>query len=98
MRRVWETGEAEPAARISFATPELMRDTLTAQRWAILRAMVGQGTLTIREIARRVGRDIKPVHADVLALLEEGILDRSARGQAELSYEAVLLDFSFPAA
>jgi len=30
--------------------------------------MTGQGTLSIREVARRVGRDVKAVRADVTAL------------------------------
>lgn len=98
VRQVWHSGVAEPVARISFATPELLWRTLTARRWAILRAMAGQGPMTIREIARRVGRDIKPVHADVQALLEAGVLDRSARGQAEFPYEAIHVDFTLEAA
>ena len=41
---------------ISFATVELLWKVLTAKRWDILRAMTGQGEMTIREIARRVGQ------------------------------------------
>ena len=32
-------------ARISFASEELLWKVLTAKRWALLRAMTGQGTL-----------------------------------------------------
>ena len=35
--------------------------------------------LSIREAARRVGRDVKAVHGDVTALLKEGVIDRSGR-------------------
>ena len=42
--------------------------------------MAGQGGLSIREIARRVGRDVKAVHGDVRALIEAGLLDRDAAG------------------
>ena len=45
--------------RISFATPGLLWKVFTAQRWELLKAMAGQGPLTIREVARRVGRDVK---------------------------------------
>jgi predicted transcriptional regulator len=40
-------------ARISFATEDLLWKTLTPKRWAILKLMAGQGSMAIREIARR---------------------------------------------
>src|ERR1019366_3118637 len=55
--------------RISFATPELLFNILTAKRWELIRMMTGAGPLTIREAARRVDRDVKGVHGDVHALL-----------------------------
>jgi predicted transcriptional regulator len=63
-------------ARISFATPELLWKVLTAKRWDLLKVLAGQDPLAIREIARRLGRDVKAVHGDVHALLDAGLLDR----------------------
>ena len=81
------------AARISFATPELLWQVLTAKRWEILRAMAGAGPLGIREIARRVERDVKAVHADVHALLKAGILSKTPEGSMSFQYDAVHVDF-----
>lgn len=64
-------------ARISFATPELLWKVLTAKRWEVLKAMAGRGPLTIREVAGRLGRDVKAVHGDVHALINAGLLDRT---------------------
>jgi len=50
------------AARISFATPELLFQLMTTKRWELIRTMAGAGPLTIRETARRVDRDVKGVH------------------------------------
>ena len=36
---------------------------MTARRWALIRTITGAGPLTIREIARRVHRDVKPCTA-----------------------------------
>jgi len=63
-------GEAQ-GAHISFASVELLWQTLTAKRWEILKAMTGQGPLTIREVARRVERDVKAVHGDIHLWLVE---------------------------
>jgi phosphomannomutase len=60
--------------------------------------MTGAGPLALREIARRVGRDIKGVHTDVHALLGAGVLNRTESGAFEFPYEAVHVDFTLRAA
>ena len=77
---------------ISFLTIEQMWKTLSPKRTAILQAMVGQGPLSIREVARRVGRDVKAVHGDVTTLIKTGVIDRQDRG-VEFPYDAVHVDF-----
>jgi predicted transcriptional regulator len=85
-------------ARISFATPELLWRVLTPKRWDLLRAMAGQGPMTIRETARRIGRDVKAVHGDVRALLEAGLIDRDEDGRIVFRFDAVHVDFTLHAA
>ena len=80
-------------AFISFESVEVLWKALTAKRWEILQAMTGQGRLSIREVARRVDRDVKSVHTDVTALIIAGILDQSSRG-VEFPYDAVHVDFT----
>lgn len=80
-------------AFISFISVELLWKVLTAKRWEILHAMTGQGELSIREIARRVGRDVKAVHGDITALIHAGVLDRTENG-VEFPYDAVHVDFT----
>ncbi len=86
--------QADAGAFISFATVGLLWKVLTAKRWDILRAMTGEGELTIREVARRVGRDVKAVHGDVTALLDAGVIDRTENGQVVFPYDAVHVDFT----
>ena len=85
-------------ARISFATPELLWKVLTAKRWEVLKAMAGQGPLTIREVARRVERDVKAVHGDVHALLAAGLLERTDNNQVSFPFEAIRVEFTLRAA
>ena len=96
--RVWKTGKAEKAARISFATPELLWQVLTAKRWELLKALCGAGSVSIREAARRVGRDVKAVHTDVTALLNAGILERAEGGGIVFPFEVVKVEFILQAA
>jgi predicted transcriptional regulator len=92
------TDRADECARISFATPELLWSVLTAKRWELLKALCGAGTVSIREAARRVGRDVKAVHGDVTALLNAGILQRVKGGGIEFPYDSVRVDFTLSAA
>jgi predicted transcriptional regulator len=96
--RVWKTGKPEKSARISFASPDLLWKVLTAKRWALLKALCGAGPVSIREAARRVGRDVKAVHSDVTALLKAGVLDRAEGGGVLFPYEAVKVEFLLRAA
>lgn len=96
--RAWKTGKAQKTARISFATPELLWKVLTEKRWELLKALCGAGPMSIREAARRVGRDVKAVHGDVTALLNAGVLDRTAGGQIVFPFEAVKVEFLLQAA
>jgi predicted transcriptional regulator len=96
--RVWKAGKREKAARITFATPELLWKVLTAKRWQLLKTMCGAGPLSIREAARRVGRDVKAVHTDVTALLNTGVLDRVEDGRVIFPFDSVKVEFLLHAA
>jgi predicted transcriptional regulator len=54
--------------------------------------------VSIREAARRVGRDVKAVHGDVTALLKVGVLERAEGGGIVFPYEAVKVAFLLQAA
>ena len=94
----WKTGKPQKSARISFATPELLWQVLTAKRWELLKALCGAGPVSIREAARRVKRDVKAVHGDVVALLNAGLLDRAKNGGVVFPFEAVKVEFLLQAA
>ncbi len=80
-------------AHLSFASPELLWKVLSVKRWELLKAMTGQEAMTIRGIARLVGRDVKAVHADVHALLDAGVLDRTEAGKIAFPYDAIRVEF-----
>ncbi|HRP76958.1 MAG TPA: DNA-binding protein [Rhodocyclaceae bacterium] len=96
--RAWETGKPQRSARISFATPELLWKVLTEKRWQLLKVLCGAGPVSIREAARRVGRDVKAVHGDVTVLLNAGVLHRTEDGQIIFPFEAVKVEFLLQAA
>jgi predicted transcriptional regulator len=85
-RAFWE-------AVISFETPALLFKVLTQKRWELLSMMTGAGPLPLREVARRVGRDVKAVHGDVHALLDVGILQKTEEGRIVFPFDAIRVNF-----
>jgi predicted transcriptional regulator len=83
---------------ISFASPELLFKVISGKRWDLLKTMTGAGPLAIREIARRLHRDVKAVHGDVQSLLKAGILEKTAEGTISFPFDAVHIDFMLKAA
>ena len=94
----WKSGRQQKSARISFASPELLWKVLTAKRWELLKALCGAGPVSIREASRRVERDVKSVHGDVIALSKAGLLNRTQSGGVEFPYEAIKVEFLLQAA
>lgn len=83
---------------ISFESPTLLFKVLTGKRWELLDMMTGTGAMSIREAARRLGRDVKNVHSDVKALLNAGLLQKNENGGIEFPYDAIQVNFTLKAA
>ena len=88
-------GEAQ-GARITFPTVELLWKVVTPKRLEILRALTGGETVSIREVARRVERDVKAVHGDVRALVSAGLVEDTGAG-VRFGYGAVRVEFTLRA-
>ncbi|SDG33987.1 transcriptional regulator [Pelagibacterium luteolum] len=86
-------GKANTATpTLNFASYEDMHRVLAPARLAIVKVLAGQGTLSIREVARRVDRDVQAVHRDVTTLITAGVIDRSEKG---ISFPYANIHFEF---
>ncbi len=65
--------------------------TVTIERdgWAALREAARRG---LRELARRLGRDVRRVHEDVTTLTELGLIERTDRGGVVCPYDDIHVD------
>ena len=82
---------------VNFASYDDMHKVFAPSRLAIVKALAGQGTLPIREVARRVDRDVQAVHRDVTILINAGIVDRRAR-DVEFPYGRLHFEYDVEAA
>ena len=84
--------------KLSFASPELFFSKLTANRWALVNALQGSGEMGVREVARKVERDVRRVHDDLQVLLEIGLIEKTAEGKVLCPYADIHMDMHMRAA
>jgi len=77
---------------LNFESPGAFFSHLTERRWAMVNALQGHGEMAVRELARRVGRDVKRVHEDAQALIELGLIERTDTGGLLCPFAQVHID------
>ena len=83
---------------LNFESPGHFFGRLSEKRWEVVRAAQGKGELSVRELARAVGRDVKRVHEDVVILAELGLLERTEGGGLICPYSSMHIDMHLKAA
>lgn len=91
-------GKQDATPRYSFPSRERLLGMLNPNRWGLIEALTGSGPLGVRELARRVKRDVKGVHTDAQALVLCGLVNKTADGKLHFPYDAVHVDFELKAA
>lgn len=79
--------------QISLESFDLLWKVLAPNRMALVKSLTGAGPVSLREAARRVGRDVRAVHSDMHMLLDAGVLRKDELGRIEFPYTAVHVDF-----
>ena len=80
-----QAGKAAQADRyqgetLNSGNPGASFGRLTERHWALVTALQGLGAMTVRELVRRAGRDVKRVHEDVPVLTRLGLVGREDAG------------------
>ena len=77
---------------INFQSPAVFFSRLSDNRWKLLNALQGEGEVGVRELARRLGRDVKRVHEDAAALVDLGLVEKTASGALICPYADIHVD------
>jgi predicted transcriptional regulator len=77
-----DAGETLPEADyvLNFENPVDAYRAVTPERFRLLQVLQSAGPLTVHALAQRLDRHYSNVHADVAALLDLGLLERTERG------------------
>jgi predicted transcriptional regulator len=100
LRALGQTAKADTyqGEVLNFESPGQFFGQLTEKRWQIVHAAQGRGELSVRELARILGRDVKRVHEDVVILASLGLLERTDSGGVVCPYASMHIDMHLKAA
>ena len=89
----WKQAEGreklEVNQRLYFENLETLLKTLTTGRWVLLRKLHTRGPMSVRALAKELGRDYKNVHTDVRRLEVAGLIGRSKDSKIEVPWDIV---------
>lgn len=84
---------------LNFETPAAFFGRLTERRWAIVHVLQQDGGIVgVRELARRLGRDVRRVHEDAAELVTLGLIERTATGALHCPFSDIHVDMHMAAA
>jgi predicted transcriptional regulator len=100
LRAAGQTAQADTyqSEVLNFESPAQFFGQLTEKRWQIVHTSQARGELSVRELARTVGRDVKRVHEDVVTLADLGLLERTPNGGVLCPYATLHIDMYLKAA
>jgi predicted transcriptional regulator len=81
--------EVRSEHRLHFDSLETLLKALTPARWALLMRLRAKGSMSIRGLARELGRDYKNLHTDVQRLKEIGLVERGENDNVEAPWDTV---------
>ena len=99
MARKLDRGERKRGkSHISFESMEDFLRVLTPNRWTLLRALRASGATSIRALAKALERDYRGVHADVVALVDAGLIARDEKGAISVPWSRVTAEMAIDVA
>ena len=85
-----ERGEkVQEKNRLHFENLEVLLKTLTPGRWTLLKKLHAMGPLSIRALAKDLGRDYKNVYTDVRRLENVGLIGRTKNYRIKVPWDIV---------
>lgn len=95
--RTWKTGQSDPDV-FTFSSPAQLFAVLTPKRWDMIERLQAIGPVSLRGLARALGRDVKRVHEDAAVLLDWGLIERTANRKIHVPFDVIHADFDIRAA
>lgn len=92
----WNKGEYT-GEYLTFESPASLFRAITPKRWELISTLQSLGTVSMRELARQLGRDVHRIHDDINKLKEIGIVEQDKKG-VSIPYHKIHTDFTLSSA
>jgi predicted transcriptional regulator len=93
-RRLDRGNFAPEPASISFEHMETLLKVLTPNRWVLLRTLRRHGASSIRALSHLLERDYRGVHADVMALIDAGLIAKLESGKITVPWSRITAEMA----
>ena len=85
-----ESGTIDQAEiHLNFENFSMLASVLTPKRLELMKSLRQKGQLSIRALAKELGRDYKNVHTDVIVLTDVGLIQRSEKGLLTVPWDVI---------
>ena len=100
--KAWHQAEAgrlpeQPVERIYFKDLKTLLRFLTPRRMEALKFLHDQGPLSVRALAKTLGRDYKNVHKDMQELERIGLVTRDRKGLLQVPWHTIAAELTLAA-
>jgi predicted transcriptional regulator len=98
----WRRAEAGkspalPQEKIYFPDLATLLSVLTPRRLEMLKTLHSAGPLSVRALAKRLGRDYKNVHGDAKVMERIGLIHRNAGGLLHVPWSSIIAEMALAA-
>lgn len=91
-----QTPQKTPIEKISFKDQRLLFKTLTPKRFEILQYVHEQDGISIRLLAKELGRDYSNVHQDVKILYQLGLMVKDKNDKYYVPWDVIVTEIPLP--
>jgi predicted transcriptional regulator len=100
--KAWRRAERKappetPQERIYFKDLATLLSAMTPKRLELLKALRSTGPLSVRALAKVIGRDYKNTHGDAKALERLGLIHRDSKGLLHVPWNSIMAEMALAA-
>ena len=88
---------ASAVEHLYFPDLETLLGILTPRRLAVLKTLHALGPISVRALAKELGRNYKNVHTDIQALERLGLVTRKKDGRPQVPWKRIVAEFRLAA-
>lgn len=90
--KAWKSAKYQ-GEYFEFESPAALFRTLSPKRWELVEALQRCGPIGLRELARKLARDVKRVHEDVHLLIGIGLIEKNDQGKVFVPFGEIRAGF-----